>query len=530
VIKKSLVFRGAYLLSVALCGTWILGFFVWMAYQNLLFIENFDFVPVYNNDESVFQGNLNDFRILLREGMYARFFSETVAAYGNIYWSFLTFTTWPFFEIGWYEWVMAWPRMVSLLSYFVCVLLFFSLCRRRNKPLLPTLLAMILITMSASALSAAVVLWTNLPVAAFVFASLYILLLRDEDRSIFWGSLMFGLALGIKVTAVFFLPLFLLALNKDGISELRFVLFKNLKAGVYVFIVALLAYTPTILLYPFGYRDVLRSYSEFFATLAANKVDRSYAASWSENIQGFFEMHLSWPVCVAGLLLAVGLIWRRRKYSEVVVPVFYLLSALAVFLIAQQVKNFSYFVGLYSMPVLFTMPLIFLEAKIAPRFLSWGLLCLIGINFYLNQPHFTHFLTDVHKRFNSEKTQQARRHYQVLQKELKVSHDDKVFYGANMAFPVGRMDYRLHYDFFYGPEDLVNHDLKKFTLFAFDNSLVNWSEECDDISDRNRAKKCYFVDLILKNFSKYEVLYNTKTFFVVRVADPSSTVGQAEDH
>src|SRR5690606_17549553 len=124
----------------------------------------------------------------------------TPAAYGNLYWIVLQLLTWPFYKIGWHEMVMILPRQVSLFAYVACFLLFYHMARARGHRSLPALAALLLIATSPMAIYTSSMLQTNTTVAALVVASLA-LLLRPNPRHR-WAAVLFGLAIGVKLTAV----------------------------------------------------------------------------------------------------------------------------------------------------------------------------------------------------------------------------------------------------------------------------------------------------------------------------------------
>lgn len=496
--------RLSYALVIAAC-LWLTFIISILLYQSTLFNENYESLNLISNDEMTFHMIVNGQRLALSEGRFADFFSQTHAAYGNVYWSFLALVTWPLYQLGLHSWVIAVPKLVSLGSLVACLVFMYLICRARRHSVLNSLLALCLAAPSSAAFFTALNFQTNLPVAALVMASLYLLVSNRFRNSLYWAAVFFGLAVGVKFTAILFVPLVLLFAEWN---------WKRLSVAIAIASgTAIVSYCPALFAYPFGVHSAEGSFAEFFEILRFNSQVRDVTRPfWTLISEGFFVWNYRPWIFIAGALATLISLYRSPSRMSFV----FAGSVLAITAMASALKNEPLYLCFYTLPVLYLIPIIFLEMRLPSLVVTATLMGLCWYNYSVNGHYIRGNLFWVDIVHTSEVTKHKREIYQDLKAKVTVHQTDRVLVYAWLAFPADPLTQARHTSYYWtddSPTIWSNHN-----LFAFYKDAPGWSEACS--KTHFNASNCFFSQKIADTKSPFEVVYNTNDTLIIRVRRP----------
>lgn len=394
--------------------------------QNVIFSDRFDFLPLREIDDFAFQVSLRHLHTALAAGHLGTFISCNDYGYGALFWTLNAVATLPGYLLGWDQWVIYVPRLISLLAGVGAVYRLWQITGFYTPDMAIRMAVPALLVLQPEFAFACMRFHTH-ALALFLCATAFHLALsavnaRDGARSV----LAFACAAGVKTNALVFGPVvagvLLLRHHDMGIRSLAIFL----GYGLFGFFAAALAYNPLFLLYPIFSVECQRA----VGTLQTYIRQANTAVGSADDINpmtmlksGLMYNYGGWPLLVvtAGLLPAAFRFWRdgaRIKAGTLLVA--FAGTMLAVVALLYRVKQGPFAYANYLIVVSF-VPLLGVVAAqgIPQRFRAAGLVVGVAVFGISNHPVLDEFYFRYAHQRDTAYTQSALADYRGIESVMK---------------------------------------------------------------------------------------------------------------
>jgi len=462
--------------------------FGWFFYQNLLFTGDFDLIVLRDIDDTIFQHFLREQRNFLYTGDLIQFFGRNAFSYGNLYWVLASLTSLPFDIVGLERGTIAAPRMLSLAASLTCVILFLLICKtRRIQPAAAALGAVLLICNGFFA-NAALRFHNHSLVAAFLLASIFVFLLPSSRKNQIWGAVFFGLAVGTKLSAIYFFPFFVFLSNKDKEWRSMTVL-KNLQENLICGIVSIFAFTlafsPASWLILIGNTQPL---NEAISTSQYIVLKTLYAFSadpqpWLVKLRDGFLLHSYHIfVCAIAFMGAVFLLLKKRgaKNTSITVPILLLLAYLTIAMYTKSGVDDFYSPGLYGLAAAAMIPLVLSELSLLNKSLALcSLTASIAVNLYFNYSAIlnTHYLRPYTLRYSAESHAVLQR-FEHYKKRIHLDINDNIYTDFRIVFPLQALERPIRPSYHFDGDNIDNAFPHNVVILLKDS--IVWKNDCNE--------------------------------------------------
>lgn len=417
--------------------------------SNFYFSESYDVLALNHIDDINFHVYLQTLRERLAVGDWRAIFASTGFAYGNIYWTPLLLITWPFANWGpaWLNIVVA--RELSVIGYGLCLLAVYKISRARNYSRNNSSLGLLLLATCSGIYYAATCFHNHMFISGLILWSFYFLIVPPSGRRVAMACILFGMALGLKVSAVFALPLFLIFLNRhrsfklsDWLSADFFIM--NLKVVLAIFATAIISFSPTVLLLPFGDRTFFDSLSPlhyilFVApTLVPPREVHFFEELWENAMVNYYHA----LILVTGIGSALWLVYqnRKRNLDDILMPICCIVSSILIAVLGSVTIRDAYFLRFYILPFIFIFGFVFVD--LAHRYRKSAILILIiSLNLYLNFTTFRNYFFMQPEIYAAPETQSQISRLAVLRQQVPIKLNDIVYIDMRVIFPFGPIEH-----------------------------------------------------------------------------------------
>jgi hypothetical protein len=425
-------------------------FFAWLFHVCFDFSESYDVLALKNIDEINFQRTLMNMRENFVNGKWDLALANADYGYGNIFWTPLLLIQWPFILMGNIPWANALPRLVSVFAYLLCFCAFFRIARRRGYSRGTAMVALLLISTCNVIFSAATFFHNNTIIPAFILWSIYFLVLPSTTKRRLIACLLFGMALGTKLTAVYLLPVFFLFLNREAVLswnllKSRSFWWSNVRAGLIVLAAAIFSFSPSVLLLlvgnPVFYNESLGALH--YVLIVSPKLfppgELHLANTLYENI---FIRDYHWLVFVWGMALGWFSIYRNkmRRLDNILFSVAGFLSIFLIFLMAYTSVREPFFMRFYAIPLALTFSFIFLDLPLSRWKASLVLAITVGMNIFLNLTPLTQQLTELQYATKNVDRQNQVVRLERLRSTVPIQKDEIISMDFTLIFPIGGLE------------------------------------------------------------------------------------------
>lgn len=341
----------------------LVGIFSYYFLENFILSESWEVLTLRSIDDFAMNDSIRQMQQAILGGNWKRVFTFFDYGYGNIFWLVNAILLMPLYAIGDAQLQIIVGRELSL-SYVFASIYLVGLVIDRLQPNAHRLKYPILISIATMPIVAIIStkLHVNAQTLFFGILSFYLLIRETQitRKYIFWSGVFGGIAIGLKLTAIFIIPLLALTLISRlfNINNGRFLVKNCLIFFLTLTIVASVCIVPTLLLFPFFSSELKTTYETFqqFKSMGGGRSSNSSLLT----IANSFNYYYSLPTIFALIFFYILLIRdeiKKQKYISVIM--FFVLCITVVYLMVTVNKDAVYLAS-YYLNVSFIIPLGFL--------------------------------------------------------------------------------------------------------------------------------------------------------------------------
>jgi len=502
-------------------GIWagiLLCYVVWLFYINGLFIDSYDLTMVRSLEELYYQRVLSNMRAYAAAGDWGLYFSEAAFGVGNIYWVTIDLLTRYFYNTGSDAVVIALPRQLSLVAFIGSFFFFVALGRARGYTLPSILAATMLIAPSGFVIYAATAFHNVAFISLALMASCYFMATSEHRPGRWLGAALFGLAIAIKAVSALALPIMFLFWNIDWvlsghvIKTKRFAL-RQIEFFAVVIVSSLLLISPLAILIPFGQKFALRSFDSVITALRANYIDGVGTSFATGMWNSFLSSQIQWQIVVMGIVSVIAVLWTQKsfRFQNFIIPAVYVLAVVTIGAMFAITRSGDIIAGLYSVPYLYFIPMVFLELETLYKNLArLVLLSAAGMNIVATYPVSRKYAMYLHDKIKAPAYKATVERFNFYKSKNLLEPDDKVLIDQTIVFPadfIKRPDSTFYLT--NGPIPSVDYD-----VFILSKQTPYWKNK--DCTGAYSHENCQSFKNLLRAAKTFKVVYNDKDVIIYR--------------
>ena len=343
------------------------GIFCYYFAENFILSESWEVLTLRSIDDFAMNDSIRQMQKTILAGDWTRVFTFFDYGYGNAFWLINAILFMPLYAIGDAQLQIVAGRQISLLYVFGSIYLV-GLIIDRLRPDAQQLKYPILIAIATMPMVA--IISTKLHVNAqslfFGILSFYLLVREPEitRKHVIWSGVFGGIAVGLKLTGVFIIPLLGLTLISRLFDKDNGDLLKDIALFCIIFIVTASAcIAPTLLLFPFFTSELKATYDIF---LQFKNMGSSDAFSLKTLIIDGMAFYLSPIAFFSSVIFFFPLILDDLKKRSFVSTLIFFSLAIAEIVLLLIINKEPSYLATYILSLSFFLPLGLLGVWILP--------------------------------------------------------------------------------------------------------------------------------------------------------------------
>lgn len=492
----------------------------WLFRMTFFFSDSFDFLVIRDIDDILFHQNLDQMRRDLMAGNFPLLLSNTNHAYGNIYWLPLFLITLPSMLWG-PDWLtILIPRNYSLVAYIFCFIAFYRIARVRGATATQSLLGLVLMASCSLPFGAATRFHNHTFCAAFILWSFYFLLVegKDKNKNLLKASVLFGLAVGVKVVSLSMAPVFLFLFNmslpQNTVGEK---IKKNLIHFLIIFATAVVSFSPSLLYVVLG---ETQPFKEDIAQLDYMLFQRHMHLSGIGFLKHLWEnvvsVYFHWIIVLIGMGIAFFLAFKERKQSwrSQLIPIATAITGLSLLAVVYVTRRDPYLMRPYIIAHIFIFCLLFVDWMVHVRWAQYTILTLALLNLYLNQKAFREYQLVYPMMVHDSKVLERINKYNLYKEKQLLKESDKISIDFTILFPLGLIHSAPNVTYVFDR----NIDIREKDVFIFNKKHPDFYKTCDELEAQQFVPKqnCLPAQNVLNGGDPYKSIYEDDDIRVVR--------------
>jgi len=332
--------------------------FIYYFVENFILSESWEVLTLRSIDDFAMNDSIRQMQKAILAGRWKRVFTFFDYGYGNAFWLINAILFMPLYKIGNVQLQIIVGRQISLLYvfggvYFVGLIIdkLWADAQQLKYPILIAIATMPMVAIISTKLH------VNAQSLFFGILSFY-LLLRESNLSrkhVIWSGVFGGIAVGLKLTGAFVIPLLGLTLVSRLFEKDNWNLFKEIAIfGIFFVVTALACIAPTLLLFPFFTSEIKATYETFlqFKNIGSSDVHSLYTLIVDE-----MAFYLSPIGFFSAVFLCIPLMLDDLKKRNFVSTFIFFSLVLAETVLLITTKKAAIYLATYILSLSFFLPL-----------------------------------------------------------------------------------------------------------------------------------------------------------------------------
>jgi hypothetical protein len=338
------------------------GIFCYYFAENFILSESWEVLTLRSVDDFAMNDAIRQMQKIILAGDWLRVFTFFEYGYGNAFWLINAILLMPLYVIGDAQLQIITGRQISLLYVFGSIYLV-GLIIVKLRPDAVQLKYPILITIASMPMVAIISTKLHVNAQSLYFGILSFYLLVHEQKitrkNIVWSGVFGGIAVGLKLTGIFLIPLLGLILLSRLIDKGNGDVLKN--SAIFSVILAITAaacFAPTLLFFPIFYTEIQATYNilQHFKSMGGGSSSPSNFSTLVESLNYYLDL----PTVLAAAFFYVLLLRDDIKANRYSSTFMVFILGLTLAYLTVTVHKAPVYIATYYLSVSFIMPLGFL--------------------------------------------------------------------------------------------------------------------------------------------------------------------------